>query len=162
MTLDTNNDGTITAGKVRSALSGRWTPGDVDRLVSCLLPPGAQEAEELSYDEFMGALMASQAADEERMLRKLFGEADEQRPGWLGAAEITELARRPAVKRMLGDRPASSLTEEMDLDGDGKVTFQEFCRVVQAEKPEHSAGRPTATKTGKYVAAQAVQFRSSS
>merc|ERR1719291_990943 len=62
---------------------------------------------------------------------------------------------------MLGDRPASSLMEEMDLDRDGRVTFQEFCRVLQGEKPEHRAGRPS-MKPGKYVMGQVVQYWSSS
>lgn len=160
MTLDVDNDGKITASEVRSALSGRWTPGDVDRLVACLMPPGANEAEELSYEDFMGSLMASQASDEERMLRKIFGEADTQGRGWIGDEEIAELAKRPHVKRMLGDRPASWMMEEMDLDRDGKVTFQEFCRVLQGEKPEHKA-RPS-MKPGRYVMGQVVQYWSSS
>jgi len=126
--LDTDNDGLVTAEEMRSALHGRWKDSDIKALITNIT--GGQEGP-VSYEEFMGQLMAACAPEENQLLEKLFDDADTDGSGHLTVANIQDLLRRPAVARVLGARAPEELAREMDVDEDGTVSFEEFKRAMQ-------------------------------
>merc|ERR1712151_1296030 len=74
----------------------------------------------------MGLLMAGKEPEENLLLWKLFNEFDPGRKAYLNLQNIKEILRRPAVARVLGSCEPEKLMREMDLDGNGRVSFDEF------------------------------------
>jgi len=154
MKLDVNNDGLISAPEIRQALASSWRAEDIERLIASLV---GNDGGEVSYDTFMGELMAAKRTEENGILQDIFREADKQNRGYLGPAEVAQLAQGPAVVKMLGSRGPDDLLREMDLDGNGRVTFDEFRQAMQG------VGRRNAgMAVRRYQKGQPVQFWSKS
>ncbi|CAE8679629.1 unnamed protein product, partial [Polarella glacialis] len=133
--LDTNNDGLISDTELREGLAGTWRNTDVEKLLFALLGPEGHG--EVSYDEFMGELLAAKAPEENAFLEEAFREADVDHRGYLDRAAIVRMASRPAVQQVLGIGGADggfvdpdALMGRLDLNHDGRITYAEFKQVV--------------------------------
>jgi Ca2+-binding EF-hand superfamily protein len=154
MAIDGNNDGKVTQEELRYALQERhWSQQDVERLVSCLC--GADGGSELSYDEFMGALLVGKVFEENVLLRQVFNEVDRQQKGWLSEAEVKELAIRPAIARVIADNFRGDLMKELDQDQDGRVTFEDFRLALGASTRVQARD---SSALGKFRPGQAAKF----
>lgn len=150
--LDVNNDGRISADELRQGLRGVWKEAEVEQLVNVL---GIDGGGEVSYDEFLGELLAAKVPEENALLHRVFTEADVQGRGFLGAEELAELAKRPAIVQILGSPEAAlARIRSMDADGSGRVTFEEFKRAVQ--------GGPAVHGQQGFSTGQSVQYWSNS
>merc|ERR1712146_543201 len=98
--MDANCDGVVTAEEARAALMGLMEPAALDQAVEDLVGHEGQVA----YTTFMGQLLASKAADENRVLWREFRELDRKGTGYLDRESATKLLERPALAEMLGDR----------------------------------------------------------
>merc|ERR1719277_2103845 len=85
--LDSNNDGHITAAELREGLQGMFREEELKRLVAVL---GVADGGEVSYDEFLGELLALKIPEENALLQRLFNEVDVDRKGYLGPEELAE------------------------------------------------------------------------
>lgn len=133
MRLDVNNDGQITAEEVRIGLKGMWNEEQIERLIAVL---GINSGGKVSYDEFLGELLAAKEPEENAMLQRIFNEADLSGRGYLDGAELAALARRPAIVQILGPQAEDKL-KAMDPSGRGVVTFGLFRRAVQGTSAPH-------------------------
>jgi len=79
----------------------------------------------------MGELMAAKIPEESVLLQQIFSEADVQRLGYLQVPQVAELARGPAMTRFLAGQSPEALLRQLDVDGDGRVTFEDFRLAVQ-------------------------------
>mmetsp|Transcript_65773 Transcript_65773/g.183208 ORF Transcript_65773/g.183208 Transcript_65773/m.183208 type:complete len:776 (+) Transcript_65773:72-2399(+) len=127
--LDKDNDGTLSAEEVRTGLSGKWAAKDIEDLIRAIASNG-----QVSYEEFMGQVMAAKETDENQILAKMFTELDTEGKGFLNEQNISELLKRPAVARVLGNRDPAQLMREMDKDGNNEVSFEEFRFALQGRK----------------------------
>uniref|UniRef100_A0A7S1QET2 Non-specific serine/threonine protein kinase n=1 Tax=Alexandrium catenella TaxID=2925 RepID=A0A7S1QET2_ALECA len=130
LSLDANNDGLISAEELREALGKAWSSADVEKLIKAL---GVNTGGEVSYDEFIGELLAAKYPEESMLLQRIFTASDTDHTGYLNAKEVAELARGPAMERFLGGRSPEALMQLMDADRDGRVSFDEFRRAVHNE-----------------------------
>lgn len=156
VSLDTDNDGTVDVQEARTGLSGKLDPEMIEQLLRAIshTEPGGRTI--VAYNEFMGQLMAGQAAEEGRLLADLFSEFDTDRSGFLSRAEIEAVLARPQVAKILVGRDASSVMREMDADGDGRIVFEEFRRALEGGSAAGVAG------TGAFQRGDAVQYYSPS
>lgn len=129
--LDVDNDGIIMATELRTALKGKWTEERIDALIDAL---SADDERGVSYELFMGQLMATIAPVENELLQRLFHEMDRGGKGYLNLLDIEALLQRPAVATVLGDRDPKELMKDMNADGAGKVSFKAFKRVMQGRQ----------------------------
>lgn len=155
MRLDVNNDGSISADELRQGLNGMWKDAEVERLIGVL---GINGGGEVSYDEFLGELLAAKEPQENAMLQRIFNEADTDHQGFISGTELEELARRPAIVQILGSPElALKKLQSMDPSGRGVVTFEMFKRAVQG------SGAPAKqAASSKYQKGQSVQYWSQS
>eukprot|EP00747_Dinoflagellata_sp_TGD_P208967 gnl/TRDRNA2_/TRDRNA2_82401_c0_seq2.p1 gnl/TRDRNA2_/TRDRNA2_82401_c0~~gnl/TRDRNA2_/TRDRNA2_82401_c0_seq2.p1 ORF type:complete len:704 (+),score=134.79 gnl/TRDRNA2_/TRDRNA2_82401_c0_seq2:211-2322(+) len=139
--MDVDNDGTLTADEVRRSLGAHMDAEGVEQAVSKLVGPDGR----VSYTTFMGQLLASQAAEENRLLWREFTELDSDGTGFLTRSEIAELLKRPALAQVMGCRSVSDLMALMDANGDDQVSFEEFTRAICREeaKIQETKGMPT-------------------
>merc|ERR1712232_629555 len=96
----------------------------------------------ISYEEFMGLFMAGKEPEENLLLWKLFSEFDSERKEYLNLQNINELLRRPAVARVLGSCEPDKLMREMDRDGNGQISFDEFRAAMLARACSSFDGLP--------------------
>merc|ERR1712107_655222 len=75
--------------------------------------------------------MVGKEPEDNLLLWKLFSEFDSERKEYLNLQNIKELLRRPAVARVLGSCEPEKLLREMDQDGNGRVSFDEFRAAMQ-------------------------------
>uniref|UniRef100_A0A7S1AMS1 Calmodulin n=1 Tax=Noctiluca scintillans TaxID=2966 RepID=A0A7S1AMS1_NOCSC len=127
--LDSDNDGLISAQEARTWLNGRWSHDEIERLIDVLI--GSNET--VSYEAFMGQLIAVKEPEENRLLAQTFAEVDTGKTGFLQIADVRALLQRPALAKMLGDRSPENLMSELDTDGDGQISFSEFKYAMQGE-----------------------------
>merc|ERR1712187_399979 len=111
---------------VRNGLTGKWPAEQIERFIQAIASQGR-----MSYEEFMGLLMVGKESEENLLLWKLFSEFDSERKEYLNLQNIKELLRRPAVARVLGSCEPEKLLREMDQDGNGRVSFDEFRAAMQ-------------------------------
>jgi len=121
--LDANNDGFVSADEVRQCLTDRWTPEEIERLISVLV--GSSEGE-VSYEQFMGQLLASKKPEENELVQNIFNEVDSDRKGYITADELAELLKRPSFAQVLGSRQPEEVMKEMGVDRNDKVVFDDF------------------------------------
>lgn len=152
--LDANNDGLISAKEMRETLGKLWPSADVEKLIKGL---GINESGEVSYDTFIGELMAAKLPEESVLLQRIFTATDTDHTGYLDAKQVAELARGPAMERFLGGRSPEALMQLMDSDHDGRVSFEEFRRAVHGESAKGRRQRAPAYQVG-----QAAQYWSRS
>lgn len=79
-------------------------------------------------EDFIALTMATTVEDTERLARKIFAAVDTNGSGSIEKDECTEMLRQ-----LVGDVPQSDLEsvvadamKDMDANGDGKVTWDEF------------------------------------
>jgi len=126
--LDTDLSGTISADELRKGLHGKWSGGDIEKLVACFAY--SRERSEVPYAEFMGQWVLAQEQDEDAVLKKAFKEADLDGSGALDLAEVRKLLERPALMRLIGDRTPEAVLRELDSNCDAMVSFSEFKRGI--------------------------------
>lgn len=126
--LDTNGDGVVSAADLRLALTDKWPEKRINELVQALL--GGEDGE-VSYEEFMGQLIAAKEPVENELLWRVFTEVDRSKKGYLDQDDIKALLERPAVVKVLGGRDPAVLMRQMSRPGTNKVTFKDFKIAIQ-------------------------------
>lgn len=124
--MDADHDGVVTTEEARLALNRQMEQADTESIIQSLV--GAEG--KLSFTSFMGELIASTAADENRILWKEFQHLDCDGTGYLDKEEVAQLLQRPAVMQAAGKYDISEIMEMMDVDKDGHIVFEEFRRAL--------------------------------
>jgi len=119
---DADGDGVITVAEAEAALNGRVDPAELQQAVQRLVGPTGK----ISYTTFLGELLASKAADENRVLWREFDRLDLDNDGSLEKAEVAGLLESPALVEVVKRRGSGALMSLMDADGDGRICFEEF------------------------------------
>lgn len=126
--LDVDNDGIVSADDLRNRLGDLWPSDRVEALIQALVDG---DEGEVSYEEFMGQVIATTEPVENELLWRLFCEADRQGKGFLDVEDIRALLQRPAIAKVLGGRDPATVLAEIDTRGRGQVSFEEFRLGVQ-------------------------------
>lgn len=135
MQLDKDNDGVVTADEARDGLRRIMDPASIDNLINGLI--GANG--EIPYTEFMGQMIAQTKAEETELLWKVFQDADDDDSNYLDRNELKNLLQRPEVAKCLGgDQTADELMAQMDTNNSGRVSFEEFRRVIEGDEKDKS------------------------
>jgi len=130
---DADGDGVITVAEAEAALSGRVDPAELQQAVERLVGPTGK----ISYTTFLGELLASKAADENRVLWREFDRLDLDNDGSLEKAEVARLLESPALVQVVKRRGSGALMSLMDADGDGVICFEEFRAALSGDgEPE--------------------------
>lgn len=135
--LDSDNDGVVGADEVRRVLEDRWPHAQTEALIKVLLGDEGF----VNYEEFIGQLLFAMEPEENELLLRVFGEADRRQKGYLDLDDIQALLQRPAIAKVLGDRDPATLLRIMDSKKTGKVTFEDFKRVMNGGPPQVKGGR---------------------
>lgn len=137
--LDADGNGVVSEEELREWLRFRMEPEMLEYVVGSLVEPGGTVA----YTTFMGQLLASKAADENRLLWAEFSQLDGG-AGYLDRERVAQMLERPALAKVLAGWSVSELMEVLDFDGDGCIVFEEFRRALSGYRPDAERGKSTA------------------
>lgn len=125
--LDDDGDGTITADEMlKAARDGRAgiDEADVQRLIREADMDGDNR---LDYNEVLLTAVSFRLAEKEERLWNTFQQLDSDQDHFISAEEVAEHYRVPLAQ-------ARDIVAEVDVDGDGRISFDEFVVAMRSEK----------------------------
>merc|ERR1712137_320841 len=160
MKLDANHDGYLEVEEVRNGLTENNVVGSqqVETIIQVLMCSETH----ISYEEFMGQLIAVKEPEENQLLSHMFNEFDTERKGYLNIRDISEILSRPSVARVMGvGETPETVLQKFDKDHNSVISFEEFKAVMHPRKDSS----PVQCKPGhdtKMAIGLEVQFYSAS
>ena len=126
---DTANDGTITYEEFYQALknvNSNYTDGEIEELFKSV---DSGNDNKIYYLEFLAATLEARGRITEERLADAFDRMDSDDSGAIS---------RENVKELLGgeysDEKIDAFLDEVDIDGDGSISFEEFLRCFQEDQ----------------------------
>ena len=138
--FDTDGNGVISADELARVMQSLGqTPSPVD-LRAMIKEVDSEGSGTIDFDEFKALLVAAHG-DKSSRLQLAFSIFDEDKTGQITAAELQSIMRRFG----LTDEELEEMVKEVDVDGDGSISFMEFCQLLpeQAETPGIAAPHTT-------------------
>lgn len=89
----------------------------------------------MSIDEFVGAQQKLKEwfSEENGRFRRIFRAMDDDHNGWVDRMELRTLTTRTNTAHMIRPQVQEALIDLMDLDGDGRILYNEFVRIIMAD-----------------------------
>ncbi|ORX73619.1 calmodulin [Linderina pennispora] len=131
--FDRDNDGSITAqelGTVMRSVGQKPTEAELQDMINEVDKDGNGT---IDFAEFL-SLMARQATssnDEEAEIREAFRVFDKNGDGVISASELRHVMTSLGEK--LTDEEVEEMIREADVDGDGQINYEEFCKMMKTK-----------------------------
>jgi len=144
MAMDENNDGTLSVGELKEALSRASVaiPQDLSAMMEMIDTDGSGV---IDYSEFMAATMDKRKYISEDVCWRAFKAFDIDGSGTIDKHELIRLLGLDTVNDVMQVNPSEDevdvIMKEVDLNGDGKIDFDEFMTMMKKIDKEKSAGR---------------------
>jgi len=144
MAMDENNDGTLSVGELKEALSRASVaiPQDLSAMMEMIDTDGSGV---IDYSEFMAATMDKRKYISEDVCWRAFKAFDIDGSGTIDKHELIRLLGLDTVNDVVQVNPSEDevdvIMKEVDLNGDGKIDFDEFMTMMKKIDKEKSAGR---------------------
>jgi len=118
--FDTTNDGVISLSEFKAAMSSspNYVEEDVEKIFKTL---DTGNDGQIYYTEFLAATLEAHGRIVEETLADAFDRMDSDDTGYISIQNLREFLGKDA-----SDEKVAQLMKEADLDGDGKITFEEF------------------------------------
>jgi len=120
--MDDNKDGTLTIAEAMSGMekiNTKIAPADLEVILKSLDTDGSGK---IDYTEFIAATMDVQGYNKESILWQAFRVFDKDQDGVITKEELKEVLKTDDV--------VAAAMKEADLDGDGTISFDEFCKTM--------------------------------
>ena len=128
--FDKNGDGTISETelkKIMDSLGKKLTTAEVHTM---MLHVDTNKNGTIDFQEFLQLMeRKTTAGDKESELRDAFNLFDKNGDGFISAEELKSVMK--SVGENMGDTEVEQMIKEADLDGDGKINYTEFVRMLK-------------------------------
>jgi Ca2+-binding EF-hand superfamily protein len=128
--FDADGNGEISVDELASVMQSLGQKVSPKRLRSLIKEVDLEGSGTINFDEFK-ALMIAHQGDPESRLRLAFAIFDQDGNGRITTAELHSVMSRFG----LGESELEAMIQEVDLDGDGSIDFDEFCQLVPDQEP---------------------------
>ncbi|KAL6001489.1 hypothetical protein ACLOJK_007227 [Asimina triloba] len=131
--FDSDSDGKISTGELASvlqALGSAPTPVDVERMIAAI---DTDRDGFINLEEFAGFLAGEDGGDGRKRdgfedLKDAFDMYDLNKDGWISAVELNKVLKSLGEECTVQD--CHRMISTVDSDGDGKVNFEEFKKMM--------------------------------
>jgi calcium-dependent protein kinase len=149
MQLDANKDGVLTVDELKTGME-KMGMLDADEIIATLDVSGDMV---VSYTEFLAACVSRSSAELRRDLWEVFQIFDEDKDGSLEVTELADFLQGDhellAAQRMADGTSLEEVMGALDIDKDGRVTWEEFSNYCIAKLSSPTAASPTASSGSK-------------
>jgi len=121
--LDLNNNGTLSQAEIREGMKKHGQ--DITGLAETLEALDTDGSGEVDYTEFVAATLSARQYLKKEVLWAAFRVFDVNGSGEIDRDELKEVLQDDNVKQI------DAMIKEVDLNGDGKISFEEFCTMMQ-------------------------------
>jgi calcium-dependent protein kinase len=128
LALDTNHNGTISLHELKEVLrrSDCDIQGEVHQV--CELLSQTQDAE-IRYSDFLAAMLCSHLELDEDVLKVTFKKFDRRGSGSIASQDLKSI-----LGASFEGEAVETLIQDGDLNGDGKLDYQEFARYIRSSR----------------------------
>jgi len=155
MAMDENNDGTLSVSELKEGLqrSGVAVPQDMEQMMDNLDTDGSGV---IDYSEFMAATMDKRKYIQEDVCWRAFKTFDVDGSGTIDKEELMKLLGIDTVSDVMQvqvtEQEVDSIMKECDLNGDGKIDFEEFLAMMRKmPKTRRSASKGERKARAQYI-----------
>ncbi|KAF4677960.1 hypothetical protein FOL47_008064 [Perkinsus chesapeaki] len=128
--LDTNNDGMLSVQEIKEGMeqSGVALPEDLEEIMKEVDSDGSGA---IDYTEFIAATMDKKLYIKKDVCWAAFRVFDRDGNGKISKEELQEVLGNDDVRTALGSDLVTQMINEVDLNGDGEIDFDEFMQMMQ-------------------------------
>lgn len=129
-TIDKNGDGNITMKELKDGLK------DVknrDELIAIMEGADTDSSGAINYTEFIAATMEQNMYLKEENLRNAFKMFDKDGSGKISIEEMKQALGAGVDDQTQDDEEWNKLIDEVDIDGDGEIDFEEFISMMRKQ-----------------------------
>jgi calcium-dependent protein kinase len=130
--LDITNSGTLTLMEIDQALADHGFDVAKEEILEILQHADYKKDGQINYSEFLAATFSSKILVNEGMIWEVFKRFDTDRSGYITVDKLKEVLRR--LGKAVTDEEVQDMIAEVDLDRDGKISFEEFEKVFKPEQ----------------------------
>lgn len=129
--FDKDGDGTITTKELGTVMRSLGQNPSEEQLLEMITEVDADGSGTIDFQEFL-LMMSKQflEKDTEEDLRETFEALDKDGNGFLSAFELRQILQTLGIN--LSDEEVFEMVAEADIDGDGKVNFEEYMTILTA------------------------------
>jgi len=144
ITMDENNDGTVNIGEMKEGLkkAGVAIPPDLVEMMDNIDTDGSGV---LDYSEFMAATLDKRKYIQEDLCWRAFKTFDIDGGGHIDKEELMKLLGIENITDMMQvqvtEAEVDAIMKEVDLNGDGKIDFDEFLQMMRKMPRERNTRR---------------------
>ncbi|XP_020573872.1 calcium-dependent protein kinase 1-like [Phalaenopsis equestris] len=131
--MDTDNSGTITFDELKEGLAKLGTKQSESELRQLMEAADVDGNGSIDYVEFVTATMHMNRMERENRLYKAFLYFDEDRSGYITMEELKHTLQQYNV---VDDKLIKNMIEEVDVDHDGKINYDEFVAMMRKNNAE--------------------------
>jgi len=134
MAMDENNDGTLSVSELKEGLvkAGVAIPPDLQQMMDNIDTDGSGV---IDYSEFMAATMDKRRYIQEDVCWRAFKTFDVDGSGTIDKGELMKLLGVDSITDMMDvqvtEKEVDAIMKEVDLNGDGKIDFNEFLTMMR-------------------------------
>lgn len=125
--LNVKNDGVLSKAELQSGFS-RMFPAEADELLSQV------DSGSLEFNEFVTAAMSQECLLTQDKLAQVFRAFDLDDSGGISPSDLRSVLGRSSAHN---ESLLRALIREVDTNEDGEIDFEEFCRMMTVNTPEH-------------------------
>lgn len=145
--FDKDGDGSITTDELGTVMRNLGQFPSADELSMMLKEIDIDGDGTFSFEEFvqvmanMGGISEQSEEDEEKELREAFKVFDKSGCGYICASDIRAILQ--CLGEDLTEEEIDEMIAEVDIDGDGRIDYDEFIACVCAEDEKDEKSEPT-------------------
>jgi len=126
MACDDNGDGVITMAEFKKGMEGHIDASEIEDVFRAIDTDGGGTIE---YSEFLAAAISKETYMREDKLKTAWDRLDEDGNGYLEHDDFKKLCGG-----MFSEKDLEAMILEVDPDGDGKITWDEFLQIMQQDE----------------------------
>ena len=131
--IDTNRDNVISATEYLQTMKRSGIRGENKHIADMFFSPKMSQPGFINFNEFSYYMLSDECnrsyeCNRTYELKKAFDFYDENGDGYITKLELTNVLTR--LGNDIVDKEVETIIQSVDLDGDGKISYDEFCKML--------------------------------
>eukprot|EP00747_Dinoflagellata_sp_TGD_P029771 gnl/TRDRNA2_/TRDRNA2_134161_c0_seq1.p1 gnl/TRDRNA2_/TRDRNA2_134161_c0~~gnl/TRDRNA2_/TRDRNA2_134161_c0_seq1.p1 ORF type:complete len:547 (-),score=156.39 gnl/TRDRNA2_/TRDRNA2_134161_c0_seq1:180-1820(-) len=131
MTLDANKDGMVTFSELKNGLDKLNLKNTPD-LQSLMAAMDVDESGSIQFTDFVAATLDKKHLQQENVCWQAFRIFDKDQNGTISKKELSQVLHNSDMESFFSSKAMEQVLKEVDTDGDGTISFDEFMKMMKA------------------------------